>query len=73
MLADWVLSAAPGFGRGEGDSHDLLAQLPRMTEVNVSLRGHARLLDKYLWRDCQCQHHHQQRQQQWFSIGLSPP
>ena len=72
MLADWMLAAAPGFGRGQGDTHDVLAQLPRMTEVGVSLRGHASFLDKYQWRDCQYQHQQQQRQQQWFSIGLLP-
>lgn len=44
MLADWVLTAAPGFERGQEDSHDVLAQLPCMEEVNVSLRGQASCL-----------------------------
>lgn len=43
MLADWVLTAAPGFERGQEGSHDVLAQLPRMTEVIVSLRGHGKV------------------------------
>lgn len=33
MLADWVLTAAPGFERGQQDGHDLDTQLPCMTEV----------------------------------------
>lgn len=33
MLADWLLTAAPGFERGQEDNHELVAKLPRVTEV----------------------------------------
>eukprot|EP00904_Undaria_pinnatifida_P010339 jgi/Undpi1/6435/HiC_scaffold_20.g08916.m1 len=32
MLADWLLTAAPGFERGQEDNHELVAKLPRVTE-----------------------------------------
>ena len=50
MLADWILSAAPGFDEKEGGNHEFQASPPRMTAVSAN--AFADTCGEIVLRDC---------------------